>query len=148
MAWQLTEDLETFLTAAGGFLRARPAANTVILTAAEHLRAKGATAYGGVTPLFGCRAGSDGAVTAAFLHTPPFPVVLTDMTDAAAAELAGVAGRAQPDRGRAGPDRPGLHAAGPARPRFRRRGHGGDHPGRPGRRRRGRGAVHRSGQPH
>ena len=33
MAWQLTEDLETFLTTAGGFLRARSAANTIMLTA-------------------------------------------------------------------------------------------------------------------
>ena len=88
MAWQLTEDLETFLTTAGGFLRARPAANTIMLTAAELLRAKGASAYGDVTPLYGWRAGPGGAVTAAFLHTPPYPVVLTDMVDAAAAELA------------------------------------------------------------
>ena len=94
MAWQLTEDLETFLTAAGGFLRARPAANTIMLTAAELLRAKGAAAYGDVTPLFGWRADPGGAVTAAFLHTPPYPVVLTDMADAAAAELAAdLAGR-------------------------------------------------------
>jgi len=94
MAWQLTEDLETFLTAADGFLRARPAANTIMLTAAELLRAKGAAAYGDVTPLFGWRADPRGAVTAAFLHTPPYPVVLTDMADAAAAELAAdLAGR-------------------------------------------------------
>ena len=94
MAWQLTEDLETFLTAAGGFLRARPAANTIMLTAAELLRAKGAAAYGDVTLLFGWRADHGGAVTAAFLHTPPYPVVLTDMADAAAAELAAdLAGR-------------------------------------------------------
>jgi predicted GNAT family acetyltransferase len=87
MAWQLTEDLETFLTNAGGFLRASPAANTIMLTAAERLRAEGAAAYGDVTPLFGWLAGPEGTV-AAFLHTPPYPVALTDMTDAAAAELA------------------------------------------------------------
>jgi len=88
MAWQLTEDLETFLATAGGFLRDRAAANTIMLTATELLRAKGADAYGDVTPLFGWRPGPGGAVTAAFLHTPPYPVVLTDMTDTAAAELA------------------------------------------------------------
>jgi RimJ/RimL family protein N-acetyltransferase len=94
MAWQLTEDLETFLTNAGGFLRARAAANTVILTAAELMRTKGPAAYGDASPLFGWRAGPGGTVAAAFLHTPPFPVVLTDMTDAAAAELAAdLAGR-------------------------------------------------------
>jgi predicted GNAT family acetyltransferase len=88
MDWELTEDLETMLTAAGGFLRARPAANTVLLTAAETLRASGVTAFGDVTPLFGWRAQPDGTVAAAFLHTPPFPVLLTDMADAAAAALA------------------------------------------------------------
>ena len=94
MAWQLTEDLGTFLAAAGGFLRDRPAANTIMLTATELLRAKGAAAYGDVTPLFGWRAAPGGAVTAAFLHTPPYPVVLTDMPDTAAAELAAdLAGR-------------------------------------------------------
>ncbi len=88
MAWHLTEDLETFLTAAGGFLRARPAANTVMLTAAELLRAKGPAAYGDASPLFGWQAEPEGTVAAAFLHTPPYPVVLTDMTGAAAAALA------------------------------------------------------------
>ena len=94
MAWQLTEDLETFLSTAGGFLHARPAANTIMLTAMERLGAKGAGAYGDVTPLFGWRPGPGGAVAAAFMHTPPYPVVLTDMPDAAAAELAAdLAGR-------------------------------------------------------
>jgi GNAT superfamily N-acetyltransferase len=88
MAWQLTEDLETFLTNAGGFLRARPAANTIMLTATEALRAKGPAAFGGAAPLFGWQAGPGGTIGAAFLHTPPYPVVLTGMTDAAAAELA------------------------------------------------------------
>jgi GNAT superfamily N-acetyltransferase len=88
MAWQLTEDLETFLTTAGGFLRARPAANTIMLTAVELLQAKGATAYGDTAPLFGWRTDPEGAVASAFLHTPPYPVVLTEMTNAAAAELA------------------------------------------------------------
>src|SRR5215831_7272624 len=88
MAWQLTEDVDTFLTTAGGFLRARPAANTIMLTATDYLRAKGAAAFGDVTPLFGWLAGSGGSVAAAFMHTPPYPVLLTDMPDASAAELA------------------------------------------------------------
>jgi GNAT superfamily N-acetyltransferase len=88
MAWQLTEDLDTFLTTAGGFLRARPAANTIMLTATELLRAKGMAAIGDVSPVFGWLASSDGSVGAAFMHTPPYPVLLTDMPDAAAAELA------------------------------------------------------------
>ena len=64
-----------------------------MLTAAELLRAKGTAAYGDATPLFGWLAGP-GGTAAAFLHTPPFPVVLTDMTAAAAAGLAAdLAGR-------------------------------------------------------
>jgi len=88
MAWQLTEDVETYLAAAGGFLRARPAENTVILTATAAVRARGPGAFGGSAPLFGWQAEPDGAVTAAFLHTPPFPVVLTAMADGHAAGLA------------------------------------------------------------
>jgi predicted GNAT family acetyltransferase len=98
MAWQLTEDVETYLAAAGGFLRARPAENTVILTATAAVRARGPGAFGGSAPLFGWAAEPDGAVTAAFLHTPPFPVVLTAMTDEHAAALAATfaAGGRQP----------------------------------------------------
>src|SRR5215831_14722134 len=88
MAWQLTEDVESYLAAAGGFLRARPAENTVILTAAAAVRSQGPGAFGGSAPLFGWQAEPGGAVTAAFLHTPPFPVVLTAMTDGHAAALA------------------------------------------------------------
>jgi predicted GNAT family acetyltransferase len=88
MAWQLTEDVETYLAAAGGFLRARPAENTVILTATAAVRARGPGAFGGSPPLFGWQTEPDGTVTAAFLHTPPFPVVLTAMTDGHAAALA------------------------------------------------------------
>ena len=89
MAWQLTEDVESYLAAAGGFLRARPAENTVILTAATAVSAQGPGAFGGSAPLFGWQAEPGGAVTAAFMHTPPFPVVLTPMTDGHAAALAG-----------------------------------------------------------
>jgi RimJ/RimL family protein N-acetyltransferase len=87
MAWQLTGDLETFLGAAGGFLRDRSAQNTIMLVAAEALRARGAAAFGDGTPLFGWRPGPGGTIGAAFLHTPPYPVVLTDMTDAEAGDL-------------------------------------------------------------
>ena len=83
MAWQLTGDLETFLAAAGSFLRARPAQNTIILGAAEALRARGPGAFGDAAPLFGW---------------------LADMTGAGAAELATeLAGR--------GHQAPGVNAA-------------------------------------
>jgi len=104
MAWQLTGDLETFLAAAGSFLRARPAQNTIILGAAEALRARGPGAFGDAAPLFGWLAEPGGTTGAAFLHTPPYPVVLADMTGAAAAELATeLAGR--------GHQAPGVNAA-------------------------------------
>src|SRR5690348_200744 len=88
MAWQLTGDVATYLSAAGGFLQARAAENTVILTAAAAVSAQGPGAFGGSAPLFGWQATPGGAVTAAFLHTPPFPVVLTAMTGGDAAALA------------------------------------------------------------
>jgi predicted GNAT family acetyltransferase len=88
MAWQLTEDVETYVAAAGGFLRARPAENTVILTAAAAVRIRGAGAFGGSDPLFGWHAEPDGTVAAAFLHTPPFPVVLSAMSGGHAGALA------------------------------------------------------------
>jgi GNAT superfamily N-acetyltransferase len=88
MAWQFTGDVETYLAAAGGFLRARPAENTVILTAAAAVRSRGPGAFGDSAPLFGWQAESGCVVTAAFLHTPPFSVVLTAMTDGHAAALA------------------------------------------------------------
>jgi predicted GNAT family acetyltransferase len=94
MAWQITGDLDIFLAAAGGFLRAHAAQHTIMLGAAEALRARGLAAFGAEAPLFGWLAGPDGTTGAAFLHTPPYPVVLTEMPDAAAAELAAeLAGR-------------------------------------------------------
>jgi len=94
MAWQLTGDLETYLDAAGRFLRARPAQHTILLTAAETIRARGPGAFGGPAPLFGWQADPDGTVTGAFQHTPPYPVVLTAMPAAQAAALAAeLAGR-------------------------------------------------------
>ncbi len=105
MAWQLTEDLGTYLAAAGGFLRAHPAQNTIMLTAAEAIRVRGPGAFGGPAPLFGWQAEPDGALAAAFLHTPPYPVVLTAMTAARAANLAAeLAGR--------GRKVPGVNATG------------------------------------
>ncbi len=108
MAWQLTEDLGTYLAAAGGFLRAHAAQNTIMLTAAEAIRARGPGAFGGTAPLFGWQAEPDGALAAAFLHTPPYPVVLTAMTAARAASLAAeLAGRGRQVPGVNATDEPG-----------------------------------------
>jgi len=103
MGWLMTADPGEFLNAAGAFLRLEPARNTVLLTATEGFRARRGTAGTGgaaapaapagpgAAPLFGWW--DQGTVGAAFLHTPPFPVVLTAMgpevAAALAAELAG-----------------------------------------------------------
>jgi RimJ/RimL family protein N-acetyltransferase len=90
MAWQLSEDLAAFLTTAGGFLRSRAAENTIPLCAAETLRARGATAFGPASPLFGWWPEPDGRVTGAFLHTPPYAVALTSVPAEMAVDLARV----------------------------------------------------------
>lgn len=88
MAWFLSDSLGEYTAAAGGTLRAHPGQNTILLVAAETLRTSGAGAFGGAAPLFGWWQGPDGQVTAAFLHTPPFPAVLTSMAPEQAASLA------------------------------------------------------------
>ena len=103
MAWQLTGDREAFLATAGAFLRPHAAQNTIMLGAMEALRARGAAAFGDGAPLFGWHA-SGGTVDAAFMHTPPYPVVLTTMSDGHAAELAA-------ELARRGHRAPGVNAA-------------------------------------
>jgi GNAT superfamily N-acetyltransferase len=94
MAWVLTDELDRLLCAAGKFLRQRAASNTIVLTVAETVRARGDAAYGDQAPLFGWWQEADGSVGGAFLHTPPHPAVLTSMRAGAAAALAGsLAGR-------------------------------------------------------
>ncbi|MGW2718255.1 GNAT family N-acetyltransferase [Streptomyces sp. NPDC001492] len=96
--WHLTDDLDTFLTRAGGFLRSRPALHTVPLTVTEGLRTRGSQYYGAEAPYFGVLE-SEGAVRAAYFRTPPYPLNVTPLTaeeaDSLAAHLAGL-GRAVP----------------------------------------------------
>lgn len=104
MPWTIGEDLEEFAAAAGLFLRARPAQNTLPLTIKETLRATGLDSYGEQAPLFGWwqpaakaaareaarEAGREdgGEVEAACLQTPPFPLLLASGPPQAFAELA------------------------------------------------------------
>jgi FR47-like protein len=88
MAWFFSSDLGDYLGGAGGFLRSRPAEHTILLGAAESVRVRGPAVFGAGPPLFGWWQSPGGPVTAAFLHTPPFPVALTGMSAEAAAELA------------------------------------------------------------
>jgi hypothetical protein len=100
MGWVTTDRLDDFLGTADEHLLARPAENSVLLTAAETLRARGPAAYGPEAPLFGWWELPGGAVRGAFLHTPPYPVVLTRLPPEAAAALAStLARRARPVAG-------------------------------------------------
>jgi predicted GNAT family acetyltransferase len=87
MAWRTTEDIETYLAAAGAFLRSRPAAHTVPLTVVETLRTAPRVYDGPDTPLYGWWQPADGPVAGALLQTPPHPVVLATMPAPAAAAL-------------------------------------------------------------
>lgn len=77
MGWFTAENVEDYLAAAGEFLAARPADNTLLLTVAETLRARGPNAFGEVAPLFGWWRSVDGVVEAAFHLTSPYPILVT-----------------------------------------------------------------------
>ena len=117
MAWQTTGDVTEFLAAAGPYLRRERVRNTVLLSVTETMRVTAAASAGksspaagldherrqagGVAgqaarPLFGWWSDQAGAVAGAFMHTPPFPVVLTEVALDAAAELAAVTMAARP----------------------------------------------------
>jgi|SRR4051794_1493690 len=82
MSWTTTADPHAFMAAAGAFLRADPAANTVILTRVAAMRAPEAGA------LLGFWQPAAEPVGGVFMHTPPYPVALTAMPATAAAGLA------------------------------------------------------------
>ncbi|MFF0159989.1 GNAT family N-acetyltransferase [Streptomyces sp. NPDC005263] len=95
--WYRTADLDRFLDRAGDFLRSRPAAHTVMLSVTEAVRRRGAGAYGDEPPVYGVLE-RDGAVRAAYLQTPPYPLQVTALAaeeaDSLAAHLAGLGHRA------------------------------------------------------
>ncbi|MCO6009779.1 GNAT family N-acetyltransferase [Actinoallomurus purpureus] len=73
---------------AGGFLRSRPIENTVLITVVEALRVRGPAAYGDAPAVMGTWSTASGCVAGAFVHTPPFPLLLSVMPGQAVAELA------------------------------------------------------------
>ena len=77
MAWIFTADAAEFLATAGEFLLARPVEHTIELGAAETVRRRGAGAFGASAPLFGWWRAEPGPVERTFLHTPPFPGLLS-----------------------------------------------------------------------
>ncbi len=81
----MTADTAGFLAAAGDFLRADPAGNTVMLSVTEDLLVKAAAP--GET-LFGWWQPDGDQVRAAFMHTPDYPLLLSRVSGPAAAALA------------------------------------------------------------
>ncbi len=96
MPWSLSDSLAEYSATVDGLLSRRPAEHTILLGVIATLRAAGPAAFGAAAPLFGWWQGPGGEVSAAFLHTPPFPVALTAVPAPAAAALA----RALAARGR------------------------------------------------
>jgi predicted GNAT family acetyltransferase len=88
MGWTVTTTLEEYLAEAGEFLRANPAENTVSLSVIETLRAQGTDVYGDATARFGWWQSEAGVVGGVFLHTRPYPLLLSAMPESAAQELA------------------------------------------------------------
>lgn len=96
MAWHTTTDLGKFLTAAGGYLRARAAENIVLLTAAQDVLdgRRGVRGQSG-DPLYGWWAPSDGTEPrGAFVHDPARPLLIAGQAPETAAALAAPLSRA------------------------------------------------------
>ncbi len=88
MSWHMTEAVDEFLAAAGEFLNAERARNTVVLTVTETLRMKGPVSSDGM-PLFGWwQDNKNDTVRGVFMHTPSHPVLLTATAEEAVAALA------------------------------------------------------------
>jgi GNAT superfamily N-acetyltransferase len=86
VSWRLTADLDEYLALAGPFLAARPVEHTLLLSVTDTLRRRGLRAFGEDAPLFGWWV-DDGGVAGAFLHTPPWGLVLTALPPAAVPAL-------------------------------------------------------------
>ncbi|WEV29296.1 GNAT family N-acetyltransferase [Streptomyces sp. 71268] len=88
MTWTTTDDNGAFRATAGPFLGGRPDEHTILISLAASLRDAGPDRYGDQPPRYGWWHEPDGAVAGAFVWTPPYPVQLSPMAPAAAAELA------------------------------------------------------------
>ncbi|MEV7322244.1 GNAT family N-acetyltransferase [Streptomyces sp. NPDC093970] len=86
--WRLTDDLDDFLSRAGGFLRSRPALHNTPLTDIEKLRGDGAVAHGAAALLFGVLE-SAGEVRAVFYRRPRGHLWITPLSAEQAGGLAG-----------------------------------------------------------
>ena len=99
MPWHTTTDLGRFDARAGAFLRARPTENTLLLTTMDQV---GSYLSGNGDPVYGWWESTDATVTGAFLRTPPYPVLLSNLPDDAVESLVDIvaaAGRMNAERG-------------------------------------------------
>ncbi len=88
MAWFMTGSLEEYLATSGEFLMSRLTENTVLVTVAETLRARGMATFGDAAPLFGWWLSASGSVESALVHTPPKGILLTTVPRQAVEPLA------------------------------------------------------------
>src|SRR5262245_31431315 len=77
MPWRMTKDRDHFEALAGARLRAEPVRNTLLLTAVDNLRVRGAHAFGNEDPVFGWWEAADSAVMGVCLRTPPWPMIVS-----------------------------------------------------------------------
>jgi predicted GNAT family acetyltransferase len=89
MAWEMTDDLDRFVSAAGEFLRSEPVRHTVFLTVIGGLRSRGPSAYGQGTPQFGWWTTDTGRIAGILVQTPPYPAMFSALPAAAVTALAG-----------------------------------------------------------
>ncbi len=86
MTWRFTSDPNAFDAAAGAFLAAEPTRNTVLISVPAMLRHNGPGTFGQEPPALGWfeTDDADSGIRAAFVHTPPHPLLLSPLPPGAA----------------------------------------------------------------
>jgi GNAT superfamily N-acetyltransferase len=79
VTWTTTADPEAFAAAAGAFLHADPAGNSVVLTVVETMRERGGFPAAEADGVLGWWQAEGEPVTGAFMHTAPYPVYVAAM---------------------------------------------------------------------
>lgn len=92
MAWQLTDDVDEFLDAAGSFMARDPVRHTIALTATGAARRRPAHQRS-TDDLYGWWTDAHGRITGTVLHTPPFELLVEVVPDEAVPPLVDVLAR-------------------------------------------------------
>lgn len=88
MPWHMTQDIDEFDVAAGGFIAATAAVNTLLVTVPAALRSRGLHAYGASPARLGWYESAEAGTTAACVQTPPFSMLMSEAPPDVARELA------------------------------------------------------------